>query len=84
MVFPKIALVLSLKAFRISSSSASGFTKLTSIPNFFSVDDKRVKVPPYRVDAATICSPLLQIFKIAKVVAVCPADTARAPTPPSN
>lgn len=77
-------MVLSLASFNISSSDASGETKVVSIPNFFKVDEIRVNVPPYKFEEASIWSPALQIFKTANVVALCPEETATAPTPPSN
>ena len=42
MVSPKSTFVLGLNAFSISSSSASGDTKVQSIPSFFSVTPKRL------------------------------------------
>ena len=46
MVSPKSSLVLGLKAAEISSSEASASTKVTSMPIFFIVTAKRLKVPP--------------------------------------
>ncbi len=83
-VSPNTILVLSLVSFKISSSDASGETKVVSIPNFFKVDERRLNVPPYKFEEASIWSPALQMFKTANVVALCPEETATAPTPPSN
>ena len=54
------------------------------IPSFLNVDENKLQVPPYKVEAATISSPDEVMFKMAAVVAACPEEKERAPTPPSS
>lgn len=54
------------------------------MPNLGRVMLNRFQVPPYRLVAETISSPAAAMFMMAKVSAVCPADTPSAPTPPSR
>ncbi len=48
------------------------------MPNLGKVCANKLYVPPYKLDAETISSPLFAIFKIAKVVAACPDEVAKA------
>ena len=64
-VSPYIAFVFSFASDNISSSDASGSTKLTSIPKFFKWTLNKLTVPPYKDVTEIIWSPALQRFKTA-------------------
>ena len=83
-VSPKTALVFLWNAASISSSLASGLTKVESIPIFLSVVDMRLNVPPYMDDDATTWLPASQMLNIAKKFAACPLDVSIAEAPPSS
>ncbi len=83
-VSPKIAFVLGLNAFWISSSEAFGSTHIHSIPNFLSVTENRFTVPPYIVETDIKLSPAEHILRIEIKVAACPLLVNIAPTPPSR
>lgn len=65
-------------------SGSSESTKVVVIPNFGKVAVKRLYVPPYRVLAETISSPVPAILKMALVIAAEPDANASAPIPPSS
>ena len=65
MVSPKTAFVFGLNAAWISSSSASGLTKVKSIPSLRIVTLKRLYVPPYIADELTIWSPACAMLNTA-------------------
>ena len=77
-----IAFVFSLIAFLKFSGHL--ITNTVFMPYLGSVIENKLYVPPYKVLAETISSPVPAIFITAQVIAAEPEATAKAPTPPSN